>query len=92
MASKHPIMTLREQTMAFLFSRWLAICYADEHMDNEGNSQHDINFNSSDYMSLLNRAKGDWYKEQLLHFEKVVLPNYIKNGTYISTEEFLKFK
>jgi len=33
------------------------------------------------YSSIeMNSSNGLWWKEQLIHFNKTVLPNYIKNG------------
>ena len=73
----------------FLFSRWLATCYADEHVDGDMKSQHDFGYNSYDSMSVLNRETGYWYMDQIKHFNKVVYPNYIKNGAVKDATEFL---
>jgi hypothetical protein len=40
------------------------------------------------YGSVLNTKKGDWYKEQIKHFNNFVYPNYIKNGTVKETKLF----
>jgi hypothetical protein len=34
--------------------------------------------------------KGEWYKNQLKHFNEVVYPNYVKNGSVKETTKFLK--
>jgi len=78
-----------DKVKMFLFARWLATCYADTHADDKLKSQHDEGFNSSEAMSILNRESGQWYKEQLDHFIKVVYPNYVKNGTVKNAEDFL---
>ena len=39
-------------------------------------------------ISVLNRETGYWYKEQLKHFNDVVYPNYIENGTVENTKQF----
>lgn len=79
-----------ERVKMFLFARWISTSYADEHMDNNGKSQHESGFNKSNYMSVLNRESGDWYKKQLDYFEKTVYPNYVKNGSVSNAEKFLK--
>jgi hypothetical protein len=40
------------------------------------------------YEGVLNKENGYWYKEQLEHFNKVIWPQYLENG---SVEETLKF-
>jgi len=40
----------------------------------------------------LNESNGNWWAERLSHFERVVLVNYIENGTYLNTLVFLKEK
>ena len=74
---------------AFLFARWLATSYADEHLDNEMRYSDNEGFDSSTAMSVLNREGGEWYKEQLKYFNNEVLPNYIKRGSFDSAKEFL---
>jgi len=81
---------MKERVKMFLFARWIATCYADTHLDGKMKCEHDEGFNSSDAMSVLNRENGYWYKEQLEHFEKVVYPNYEKNGSVEDTKEFLE--
>ena len=72
----------------FLFARWIATCYADTHLDSKMKCEHDEGFNSSEAISVLNRETGYWYKEQLIHFNDVVYPNYIENGTVENTKQF----
>jgi len=55
-----------EEVKMFLFTRWIAVNYAD----------------------VLNTEKGEWYKQQIKHFNKVVYPNYIKNGMLEETKLF----
>lgn len=74
----------------FLFARWISICYADTHIDESGKSQHDEGFNPYNALSVLNRENGFWWKTQLKHFNEVVYPNYVKNGSLKNAEEFLK--
>lgn len=65
---------LSENTKAFLFARWISMCYADTKVDG---------------ISVLNLEKGQWYKEQLQHFNEVVYPNMKKSGTVTETRSFL---
>jgi hypothetical protein len=81
-----------DKVKMFLFARWMATCYADEHCDDKMVSQHEPNFNPQESMSVLNREKGQWWKEQLEHFEKVVYPNYLKNGSAFDAYKFLEVK
>ena len=73
----------------FLFARWLATCYADSHLDNNMKCEHDEGFKSSESISVLNRESGIWYKMQLKHFNEIIYPNYIKNGTVENAKQFL---
>jgi hypothetical protein len=73
----------------FLFARWISTCYADSHLDNNMKSEADEGFKSDVAISVLNRESGYWYKKQLQHFNTVVYPNYIKNGTVKDTKQFL---
>ena len=73
-----------------LFCKWMAICYADEHLDNENRHTSNPDFNSKDYMSVLNREDGKWYVDRLKEFESEVWENYVKNGSVKSHEEYLK--
>lgn len=77
-----------EEVKIFLFARWIATCYADEHLDNEMKCDHDEGFKSSESISVLNRETGYWYKEKIQYFNDVVYPNYIENGTVENTERF----
>lgn len=72
----------------FLFARWISLCYADTHLDNNMISEHEPGFNKQQALSVLNKQDGNWYKKQLNYFNKTVYPNYIKNG---SVEEAKKF-
>ena len=74
----------------FLFARWIATCYADEHIDENMISQYEPEFNSKNSISVLNKESGYWWKKQLKHFNEIVYPNYLKNDTIKNTEEFLK--
>lgn len=73
-----------DEVKMFLFARWVATCYADTKMKCE----HDEEFNNSEVISVLNRETGYWYKKQLKHFNDVVYPNYIENGTVENTVQF----
>jgi hypothetical protein len=81
-----------DKVKMFLFARWIATCYADEHCDDKMVSQHEPEFNPKESMSVLNREKGEWWKDQLEHFEKVVYPNYVKNGSAENAYKFLEIK
>jgi len=74
-------MESEQEVKLILFARWLANCYADTHEDSRGKTEYEIGYNSEDALSILNRETGQWYKEQLDYFNKVVYPNYIENGT-----------
>ena len=80
---------IMENVKMFLFSRWIATCYADEHLDDKKRHTSDEGFDKNTAMSALNRVSGYWYKEQLKHFNNTIYPNYIKNGTVDSTIKFL---
>lgn len=73
----------------FLFARWMATQYADEHIDSEGRSAQDFNFHPEDGMSVLNRENGEWWKKELKHFMDVVYPKYEKNGSIEETFEYI---
>lgn len=79
-----------ENVKMFLFARWIATCYADEHLDNNMKSEYEEGYNRDNELSVLNRETGYWYKEQLDHFNNVVYPNYIENGTVENTKRFFK--
>ena len=81
-----------DKVKMFLFARWMATCYADEHCDDKMVSQHEPEFNPSESMCVLNREKGEWWKEQLEHFETVVFPNYVRNGSAENAYKFLEVK
>lgn len=76
-------------TKMFLFARWIATYYADEHVDDKMISEHNYEFNPEEKMSVLNRESGKWWKMQLEYFNKVVYQNYIKNKTVDNTKKFL---
>ncbi len=78
-----------EKVKILLFAKWIATCYADTHMDDKGRTENDMDFNSKNAICVLNREKGEWWKERLEHFEKVVYPNYVKNGSALSFEKLL---
>jgi len=80
---------LYANTKMFLFARYLATCYADEHMNANGKSQHDMEYDPAEGMSVLNLEDGYWYMEQLKHFNDVVYPNYIKGGGVKEASEFI---
>lgn len=81
--------TEMEQIKMFLFARWISTCYADTHLDGNMKSEHDEGFKPEDSISVLNRESGAWYKKQLKHFNEIVFPNYVKNGSFNSAKEFL---
>lgn len=80
---------LKENVKMFMFARWISICYDGEIIDNEGIPIGDPLFNPKTAGSLLMKANGTWWKERLEHFNKVVWPNYVKNGSAKETEKFL---
>ena len=84
--------TLNERVKMFLFARWVSTVYADDHLDDDMNHQSSPNFNPTEGMSVLNRESGLWWKEQLDHFNTIVYPNYIENGSVKSAKEFLSKK
>ena len=47
---------------------------------------------ATNYEGVLNNQCGEWWKEQLRHFNTKVYPNYLKNGTIEKTKKFLKKK
>ena len=61
-----------DEVKMFLFARWIATCYADEHLDEKMRYSDNEDFDSSTAISVLNRETGYWYKEQLKHFNDVV--------------------
>jgi len=61
----------------FLFARWMATLYADTHS------------HACDGMSVLNIENGEWWKDKLEYFNKVVYPNYVENNTVKETNKFL---
>lgn len=80
------IKNIDENTKMFLFGRWMSVQYADEHLDENRNLCSSDNENC---LSALNREDGYWWKKQLEYFNDTALKNYVKNGTYKSTFEFL---
>lgn len=92
MTAKKIAVDIMVDVKMFLFARWIATCYADTHLDGNMKCEHNESFNDSDAISVLNRETGYWYKEQLKHFNDVVYPNYIKNGTIENTKQFLVIK
>ena len=79
---------LSVEVKMFLFARWIATCYANSHLDSKMRCEHDKGFKHSDAISVLNRETVYWYKEQLKHFNDVVYPNYLKNGTVENAKAF----
>ena len=47
-----------EEVKIFLFTRWIATCYADEHLDNEMKCDHDEGFKSIDFTNYLQKLDG----------------------------------
>jgi hypothetical protein len=72
----------------FLFARWISTCYADTHIDKEKRKLYDIGYDSSTSLSVLTMEDGHWYKKQIQHFNEVVYPNYIKNGSVKDAKQF----
>lgn len=44
---------------------------------------------ATNYEGILNEQDGQWWKDQLTHFNKVVFDNYIKNGSAKDALTFL---
>lgn len=84
------IFKMEERVKMFLFARWISTCYADTHLDENKKCEHDEGFKASESISVLNREDGYWWKKQLKHFNDVVYPNYIKNGTVDNANKFLQ--
>ena len=78
-----------ENVKMFLFCRWMAMCYEGRLIDNNMKKSTDKGFNPDTASPILNRETGFWYKEQLIHFNETVYPNYVKNGTVRNAELFL---
>jgi len=76
-----------DEVKMFLFARWIATCYADEHLDEKMRYTDNENFDVTTAMSILNRETGHWYKKQLKYFNDVVYLNYLKNGTVDDTKQ-----
>ena len=74
-------MKISADAKMFMFSRWIASCYADTLIDDKKRTIMDIGFKPKNALSVLLKEDGKWYKKQIKHFNEVVLPNYIKNGT-----------
>ena len=79
-----------EDVKMFLFARWIATCYADSHLDENKKLEGQFGFNSKSAISVLNREDGHWYKKQIKHFNEIVYPNYIKNGSVDNAIKFFK--
>lgn len=80
---------MEEQIKMFMFARWISTCYADDHLDKNMKHCTQEGFDSTTQISVLNRENGYWWKEQLNHFNEVVYPNYLKNGSVEDTRKFL---
>ena len=78
-----------DKVKMFLFARWMATCYADEHCDDKMVDEHTPEFNPEESMCVLNRESGEWWKKQLKHFEDTVYPNHLKNGSVENAFKFL---
>jgi hypothetical protein len=79
-----------EEVKMFMFARWIATCYADTKIDNNNKGSHEEGFDSTTALSVLNKKDGHWYKKQIEHFNSVVYPNYVKNGSVRDTKEFFE--
>lgn len=77
-----------DEVKMFLFAKWIATCYADEHLDEKMRHSGHEEFDNTTEMSVLNREGGNWWKDQLKYFNDIVYPNYQKNGTVENTKEF----
>jgi hypothetical protein len=77
-----------DEVKMFLFARWIATCYADEYLDEKMRYTDNEDFDGTTAMSVLNRESDNWYKEQLKHFNDVVYPNYVKNGSVDNAKAF----
>jgi len=78
-----------EEVKMFLFSRWLATSYADEHLDKNMKHSSQEGYTGVDELSVLNRQNGNWYKEQIYYFNNVVYPTYLKDGSVKNIKIFL---
>ena len=81
-----------EEVKMFLFARWMATCYADEHIDEKMRHTSVEGYDQSTEMSVLNRESVEWWKKQLQYFNEEVYPNYIKNGSVDNAMEFFDKK
>lgn len=44
---------------------------------------------AAEYEGILNSQEGPWWVEQLNHFEAIVYPEYIRNGSVEETRVYL---
>lgn len=80
---------IEERVKMFLFGRWISTCYADYHLDDNMKGQSDEGYDPKNAICCLNRESGDWWAKQLNHFNDVVYPNYLENGTVENARHFL---
>lgn len=50
------------------FAMWLAMNYADVHIDKMGNSEHDNGYIEEESISILNMKNSYWYKQKYIEF------------------------
>lgn len=84
------ILNNMDKVKMFLFARWISTNYADEHLDEELRYVDNKDFDSLTAKSVLNMENGEWWKKQLNHFNNIVYPIYLKNGTVNDIKEYLK--
>ena len=78
-----------EDVKMFLFARWIATSYADEHLDENMKHSCDEGYDCGSAMSVLNRVNGTWWREKLNYFNAKVFPESLKNGSAANAEIFL---
>lgn len=79
-----------ENTKMFLFARWVSTCYADAHLDDKMRHVDNSDFDELTSMSVLNRVDGEWWKLRLMYFNDIIYPNYERDGSVETANEFLK--
>lgn len=81
-----------DKVKTVLFARWLAMNYADTHIDSDGRSEFDEEFKKEEAISVLNKKNSFWYAERLKFYEEQVYPNQVKNKTVKLHEKICEFK
>ena len=73
----------------YLFGKWIAMKYADIHVDVRGKHAEDEGFKSSLAISILNAEDGFWWAKQLNEYNTSIYLDDVKSGKLKSTIDFL---